>query len=107
MAIIKCEHCEYTKEISGQYADKTVKCPSCGQSTKVHDTIVLFTAFSEKLSEFQGELDELKQIATENQAKPVAELNEELMQTLGKMLRDHRIAMTEFNDATKRNAHNL
>jgi len=102
MAIIKCEHCDYTKEISGQYAGKTVKCPSCGQSTQVHDTIVLFTAFSEKLSEFGGELAELKQIVTDNPIKPVAELNEELTQALGKILRDHRIAMTEFNEATKK-----
>lgn len=102
MAIIKCQHCEYTKEIAAQYAEKTVKCPSCGQSTKVHDTIALFTAFSEKLAEFQTELDELKQVSSENQLKPPPELNDELTQALSKIFRDHRIAMTEFNDAAKK-----
>lgn len=101
MAILKCQHCEYSKEVSEQYAEKTVKCPSCGQAAKVYDTIALLAAFSEKMSEFQVELDELRQTVA-NQPAPAVQASEELTQALGKIFREHRIAMTEFNDATKR-----
>ncbi len=97
MAILKCEHCEYSKEVANQYAEKTVKCPSCGQAAKVYDTIVLLTAFSEQMSIFQTELTELKQSV----ATPAA-MNEEFADTLAQIFREHRIAMSEFNDATKR-----
>lgn len=101
MAILKCQHCEYSKEVSEQYAEKTVKCPSCGQPAKVYDTIALLAAFSEKMSEFQTELQQLRQAVAE-QAAPATQANEELTQALAKMFREQRIAMTEFNDATKR-----
>lgn len=102
MAILKCPHCDFSKEVSEQYVNKTVKCPSCGQGTKVYDTIALMTAFSEKLSEFKTELDELKQ-GIVDQALPAAQNNEgEMLEAFGKIFREHRIAMVEFNDATKR-----
>lgn len=99
MAILKCEHCEYSKEVANQYAEKTVKCPSCGQAAKVYDTITLLTAFSEQMSAFQTELTELKQaVATPSSTA----MNEEFADTLAKIFRENRIAMAEFNDATKR-----
>lgn len=100
MAILKCSHCEYSKEVSNQYAEKTVKCPSCGQPAKVHDTISILTAFSDKITEFETELSELKS-STATISQP-ANVNEELVETLAKIFRENRIAMAEFNDATKR-----
>jgi DNA repair exonuclease SbcCD ATPase subunit len=103
MAILKCPHCEYSKEVSDQYAEKTVKCPSCGQPAKVHDTISILTAFSDKISEFETELSELKSsVTTIPQSANSANINEELVDTLAKIFRENRIAMAEFNDATKR-----
>lgn len=99
MAILKCEHCEYSKEVANQYADKTVKCPSCGQAAKVYDTITLLTAFSEQMSAFQTELAELRQAVAVPSSTAI---NEEFADTLAKISREHRIAMAEFNDATKR-----
>lgn len=102
MAILKCPHCDFSKEVSEQYVNKTVKCPSCGQGTKVYDTIALMTAFSEKMSEFKTELDELKQSVL-NQELPAARNDEgDMVEAFGKIFREHRIAMTEFSDATKR-----
>jgi len=99
MAILKCEHCEYSKEVASQYAEKTVKCPACGQPAKVYDTITLLIAFSEQMSAFQAELTELKQSAATPSSTA---MNEEFADTLAKIFRENRIAMAEFNDATKR-----
>ncbi|ALG68097.1 hypothetical protein [Beggiatoa leptomitoformis] len=99
MAILKCPHCEHSKEVPAQYADKLVKCPACGQAAKVYDTIALLTAVSEKMSDFKTELDELKQFVTSQSAQAQ---DEELTQGLTKIFREHRIAMSEFNEATKR-----
>lgn len=100
MAILKCEHCKCTKEIPSQYAGKTVKCPSCNQPTQIHDTIDFLTSFSDKLFELETQLKELQTPPVV--APTTTEVNEELLQVLSKMSRDHRIAMTEFNEATKR-----
>lgn len=102
MAILKCSHCEYSKEVSDHYAEKMVKCPSCGQPAKVHDTISILTAFSDKITEFEAELSELKSSVTTPQLSNSGNMNEELVETLAKIFRENRIAMAEFNDATKR-----
>ncbi len=107
MAVLKCQHCEYTREVSEQYAGKSVKCPSCKQTAKVYDTTVLLTAFSDKMLEFQAEIQELKQNMQE-QSSPIASSNaipiitEEVTHALQQVFRENRIAMTEFGDAIKR-----
>jgi phage shock protein A len=59
----------------------------------------LLTAFSEQLSIFQTELTELKQsVATPSSTA----ISEEFADTLAKIFRENRIAMAEFNEATKR-----
>lgn len=101
MAILKCPHCEHAKEVSNQYAGKMVKCPACGQTAHVYDTVTLLTAFSEQLSEFQTEIEALKQ-KVENGGRSPENTHEELTQGLNKVFREQRIAMSEFNDASKR-----
>lgn len=107
MAVLKCQHCEYTREVSEQYAGKSVKCPSCKQTTTVYDTTVLLTAFSDKMLEFQSEIQTLKQNIQEQNssiitstANPV--VTEELTHALQQIFRENRIAMTEFSDTIKR-----
>lgn len=102
MAILKCHHCGYTKGVSEQYVGKSIKCPECGQAAKVYDTALLLTAYSKKVLEIQSELKEVRQVMTEQQSlAPQMAISEELTNSLAKIFRENRIAMTEFGDATK------
>ncbi len=103
MAVLKCHECGYTKGLSDQYIGKSVKCPQCGHATKIYDTALLLTAYSKKVLEIQTELKEVKQVVASYQtytAQPVYNPDEQT-QSLNKLFRENRIAMTEFNDATK------
>lgn len=44
MAILRCPHCQFLKEVANQYLGKTVPCPKCKQSAKVMDTVKLVDA---------------------------------------------------------------
>jgi DNA repair exonuclease SbcCD ATPase subunit len=104
MAVLNCNHCGYTKGVTDQYAGKMVKCPECEQPAKVYDTALLLTAYSKKVLEIQSELKEVKQVITEYKnhlVQPIQPVSDELPQSLNKLFRENRIAMTEFNDATK------
>lgn len=102
MAILKCHHCGYTKGVSEQYVGKSIKCPECGQAAKVYDTALLLTAYSKKVLEIQSELKEVRQVMTEQQSlAPQMAVSEELTNSLAKIFRENRIAMTEFGDASK------
>jgi methyl-accepting chemotaxis protein len=108
MAVLKCQECGYTKGLAEQYVGKSVKCPQCGHATKIYDTALLLTLYSKKVLEIQSELKEVKQVVAEYKtytAQPVVHNAEEQSQVLNKLYRENRIAMSEFNDATKlRNA---
>lgn len=104
MAVLKCHQCGYTKGIAEQYAGKSVKCPQCEQPAKVYDTALLLTAYSKKVVEMQSELKEVKQVMAEYQTQVVQPAPQQPAveeQVLNKLFRENRIAMTEFNDATK------
>lgn len=105
MAVLKCQHCEYVKEVSEKYAGRAVKCPQCGNAAKVHDMTLLLTAYSDTLLEFQTELKELKHTMAECGATPLApvsiQISEEFTEAFHKVFRENRIAMTEFSDAMK------
>jgi uncharacterized protein YoxC/predicted nucleic-acid-binding Zn-ribbon protein len=106
MAVLKCHQCGYTKGVADQYIGKAVKCPECGQATKIYDTALLLTLYSKKVLEVQTELKEVKEVMASYQtyttqpAVPVQN-SEEQSQVLNKLFRENRIAMTEFHDATK------
>jgi uncharacterized coiled-coil DUF342 family protein len=102
MAILKCSHCDFSKEVSEQYVDKTVKCPSCGQAAQVYNTIALMSAFSETMLEFKTELEELKQKIANQELSVAQHDDDDTVEAFGRIFREHRIAMTEFSEATKR-----
>ncbi|MCV6638845.1 hypothetical protein [Candidatus Albibeggiatoa sp. nov. NOAA] len=104
MAALKCQHCGYTRSLADQHIGKEGKCPQCGNTAKIYDTALLLTLYSKKVLEIQSELKEVKQVMAEHQsyiAQPVPQQPANDEHSLNKLFRENRIAMTEFNDATK------
>ncbi|WP_353572758.1 hypothetical protein, partial [Candidatus Albibeggiatoa sp. nov. BB20] len=69
MAILRCPHCQFLKEVNNQYLGKTVPCPSCKQSAKVVDTVTLVKTAIAKFRQASEQNKKLKQDKIELQAQ--------------------------------------
>ncbi|MEK7991217.1 MAG: hypothetical protein VSS52_009445 [Thiotrichaceae bacterium] len=68
MAILRCPHCQFLKEVSNQHLGKIASCPSCKQSAKVVDTVKLLKTVITKFQQAVEKNTNLKQDKIELQA---------------------------------------
>lgn len=61
MALVKCTHCKFIREVGNQHEGKRVKCPKCQTLLYVQDTITLVNDLSEEVLQLHGEILQLKQ----------------------------------------------
>jgi hypothetical protein len=69
MAILRCPHCQFLKEVNDKHLGKTTSCPNCKQSAKVVDTIKLVKTAIEKFQQAHEQNKKLKQDKIELQAQ--------------------------------------
>lgn len=48
MAILRCNNCNYLREVPNEHVGKTVKCPVCEHPAPIHDAVTLFKKVFEK-----------------------------------------------------------
>lgn len=61
MAIVKCAHCEFIREIDNQHEGKRTKCPACQTLLYVQNTVAFVTDLSQEISQLREEVSQLKQ----------------------------------------------
>lgn len=72
MAILRCNNCNYLREVPKQYAGKTVKCPVCEQSAPIHDSVALVEKIVEKYNLLLNKYRALEQTNSLTISGPVA-----------------------------------
>ncbi len=69
MAILRCPHCQFLKEVANQHLGKTAPCPKCKQTAKVVDTIKLVEAAVKQYQKANQDFNTLKHVYEKTQAK--------------------------------------
>ncbi|MDO8938820.1 MAG: hypothetical protein Q7U98_06650 [Methylicorpusculum sp.] len=65
MAILRCNNCNYLREVPNEHVGKTVKCPVCEHPAPIHDAVTLVKKVIEKYQLLLGKYQELDQPNTE------------------------------------------
>ena len=63
MAILRCNNCNYLREVPNEHAGKTVKCPVCEQLAPIHDSVAFIKKVIEKYNILLAKYRELEQLA--------------------------------------------
>ncbi len=69
MAILRCAHCQFLKEVANQHIGKITKCPNCQKPAKVVDTLQLVNAAVSQFLKLSQEYKLFKQNHAEIQTK--------------------------------------
>ena len=62
MAILRCNNCNYLREVPNEHAGKTVKCPVCEQPAPIHDSVAFIKKVIEKYNILLANYRELEQL---------------------------------------------
>lgn len=62
MAILRCNHCNYLREVPSEHAGKTVKCPVCEHPAPIHDAVAFIKKVIEKYTTLLGKYRELEKL---------------------------------------------
>ncbi|MGR9116580.1 MAG: hypothetical protein ACU85E_12500 [Gammaproteobacteria bacterium] len=60
MAILRCNNCNYLREVPNEHAGKTVKCPVCEQLAPIHDSVAFVKKVIEKYNILLNKYRELE-----------------------------------------------
>lgn len=69
MAILRCPHCQFLKEVANTHLGKTVPCPKCKKEAKVVDTVKLVETAVNRFLEVGQKYKELKQNSDKTELK--------------------------------------
>lgn len=72
MAILRCNHCAYLREVPNEHAGKTVKCPVCEQPAPIHDSVAFVKKVLEKYGLLLAKYRELEKLALSENAASIA-----------------------------------
>lgn len=72
MAIFRCTHCHYIRELPSAYIGKSAKCPQCSKPAKVQDTVKFLTLLLKKHLAQGKELQVLRARVQDKQEPGVA-----------------------------------
>ncbi|MCD2451201.1 hypothetical protein GO003_012440 [Methylicorpusculum oleiharenae] len=61
MAILRCNNCNYLREVPNEHVGKTVKCPVCDHPAPIHDAVTLVKKVIEKYQLLLTKYQELEQ----------------------------------------------
>jgi hypothetical protein len=61
MAILRCNNCNYLREVPNEHVGKTAKCPACDHPAPIHDTVTLVKKVFEKYQLLLAKYQELEQ----------------------------------------------
>jgi hypothetical protein len=67
MAILRCPHCQFLKEVANIHLGKSLSCPKCAKPAKVVDTIKLVHAAVTQFLDLKKSYQELEQKLQKNQ----------------------------------------
>lgn len=77
MAILRCNNCNYIREVKNEYAGKTVKCPVCEKSAPIHDSVAFVKNIIDKYNILLNKYRQMEQSADEKMPKPQVNLTED------------------------------
>lgn len=103
MAILRCPHCQFLKEVGNQHLGKTIPCPSCKKTAKVVDTVTLVKAAVDKFIQVNQtyKVTQQKLIQLEAKNKILIEAKNELQAQLDQLTTEHSTEFTIPNDLTQ------
>ncbi|MCQ8180770.1 hypothetical protein NP603_06600 [Methylomonas sp. SURF-1] len=62
MAILRCSHCGYLREVSQEHVGKTVKCPVCEQAAAIYDSVEFIKKLIDKYGALLAKYRELESV---------------------------------------------
>lgn len=66
MAILRCNSCDYLREVSNEYVGKIAKCPVCEKAAPIHDTVAYVKNLIAIHHELLSKYDQLNQPVADN-----------------------------------------